>query len=68
MIVDSTANNKYQIHKFKQSNQTVSYLKVKNVDQTDYTKYKCQAANIVGKSEIIIEAKRMNTYFISYSF
>lgn len=46
---------KYHIHKIKQPNQTISYLKIKNIVKSDFAKYKCQATNVIGKTEASIE-------------
>lgn len=46
---------KYQIHTFKQINQTVSYLKIKDIEESDYLTYKCEATNVAGKSEAFID-------------
>lgn len=75
--IDATNGLKYQVHKYRQANQTVSYLKIKvNTlfrkmrfdnhyfilsnflkisDLSDYTKYKCEATNTVGRGETVIE-------------
>lgn len=53
--VGLNAGQKYQVHKYKQANQTVSYLKIKISEPSDYSKYKCEASNLVGKGDTIIE-------------
>lgn len=50
-----TSNLKYHIHTFKQLNQTVSYLKIKQINLQDYLSYKCEATNLVGKQEAFID-------------
>ncbi|CAF0733656.1 unnamed protein product [Brachionus calyciflorus] len=45
----------YTINKIKQSNQTISYLKIKNITQKDLVKFKCEASNVIGKTEAIID-------------
>ena len=49
------ADLRYTINKIKQSNHTISYLKIKNITQQDLTKYKCEASNLIGKSEAVLE-------------
>lgn len=49
------SQSRYQTHKFKQTNQTVYYFKIKHLERLDYTTYKCEVTNLVGKSEATIE-------------
>lgn len=55
--IDFNLNQNYQNLNFKQTNQTVSYFKIKYLHTKDYTKFKCLASNIAGIGESVIEVK-----------
>lgn len=49
------SQSRYQTHKLKQINQTVHYFKIKHLERVDYTVYKCEVINLVGKNEAVME-------------
>lgn len=65
-LIDES-DSKFHRNNIKQSNHSISYLKITSFTSSDLVKFKCEANNVIGKSEKVVDLKQYKELLIKSS-